>query len=419
MPENNVKLAQGAWYDEGEIQIDFPPDWQVTVCDCPAEGMKPLTDAQFRQAFASPIGAKTIRELAEGKSEVCILFDDISRGTRVYEIVPYVLEELSLAGIKDEQIRFICSLGNHGAHTRPDFVKKLGEDVVARFPVFNHNPYENCRQLGNTSRGTPVSVNEEVMKCDLRIGIGCITPHPFNGFGGGGKILFPGVSGAETIMGNHVLSASALMGSGLNPVEGMGKFEDNVMRLEMEEVCRMAGLDLVVDALVNSRCQTVGLVVGHPIEAHYAGVKTAGEIYATRLVPGADVVVANANFKACEAYIAMLMAITSLKVPDGDVVLINHTPMGQIPHYLLGGFGKFIGGKLWAPERTKVIGHLARKIIIFSPHRNRADEEWFGGFGRPVWTDTWDGVMDQLKENHGPGTRVNVFTDGTIQYYLY
>lgn len=58
------------------------------------------------------------------------------------------------------------------------------------------------------------------------------------------------------------------------------------MRQEMEEVCRMAGLDFIVNALVNSRCETVDLVAGHPIEAHYAGVEKARAIYGTRLAPG-------------------------------------------------------------------------------------------------------------------------------------
>lgn len=412
---NNIKLPQGAWFDEKEIEITFPSDWRVVLCGTHADTMKPLGRDEIKKAFANPVGTNTIKELAYGKKDVCILFDDLSRGTRIYEIIPYVLDELASAGIKDEQIRFICALGNHGAHTAVDFAKKLGRDLVARFPVFNHNPYENCEHLGQTSRGTPVSVNSEVMKCDLKIGIGCITPHPFNGFGGGGKILFPGVAGADTIFGNHALSGAALMGSGLNPVDGLGKFEGNIMREEMQEVCKMAGLDVVVDALVNCRCETVGLVVGDPITAQNAGVEIAAEIYATEQPKEADVVVANANFKACEASIALLFASKFLK-PGGDIVVIAHTPMGQIPHYLLGGFGKYIGGKLWSPNRGAMAANVER-IIVYSPYRFKADEDWFGGYGRVKWASTWDQVMANLAEQNSSGTAVNVFTDGTIQYF--
>ncbi|MFZ5590878.1 MAG: lactate racemase domain-containing protein [Bacillota bacterium] len=415
MAEQMIKLPQGAWFAEQDIEISFPADWQVNLCDSPADRLGPVTEDEIRRAFASPVGCPPLRELAAGKKEVCIIFDDISRGTRVDQLVPFVLEELAAAGIQDQQIRFICALGMHGAHTLDILAKKLGRDIVARFPVFNHNPYENCQHLGQTSRGTPVAVNAEVMKCDLKIGIGCITPHPFNGFGGGGKILFPGVCGVETILGNHILSATALMGAGLNPVDGLGRFEGNIMRQEMEEVCRMAGLDMVVSALVNSRCQTVGLVVGEPVAAHYAGVETARRIYPTPFRPGADIVVANANFKACEAYIALLFALKSLK-PGGDAVVIAHTPLGQIPHYLLGAFGRHIGGKLWSPNRAAMLASAGR-IIVYSPYRYFTDEEWFGGYGRVQWAASWEEVRQLLQQSHQAGAVVNVFTDGTIQYY--
>ncbi len=411
----SFNLQQGAWFDEKEVQVTFPDDWTVNFCGCPADSMATISRERFEAAFEKPIGTQKIREAARGKQEIGILFDDISRGTRLYEIVPYVLDELKQAGIKNDQIRFICSLGTHGAHTRIDFEKKLGKEVVETYPVFNHNAYENCTFLGNTSRNTEVHVNTELMKCDFKIGLGCIVPHPFNGYGGGGKILFPGVTSIDTILGNHIVTGADLLGKGLNPVDGLGRFEDNVMRSEMEEVCTMAGLDVVVDALVNCKCETIDLVVGHPIKAHYEGVDRAKPIYLTEMIPEVDVVVANANFKACEATIAGLFGMKTLK-KGGDLVIVMHTPMGQITHFLIGGFGKFIGGKLWSPDRGSMLNDVGR-IILYSPYRSKADEDWFGGFGRPIWAKTWQEVMGLLSSRNSSGTTANVFSDATIQYF--
>ena len=101
---------------------------------------KKLTPEEMEKAFLHPIGTKPISELARGKKEVVILFDDLARPTPVYEIVPFVLRELEKAGISDRQVRFIAALGAHGAHTANDFRKKLGEEVLDRFPVYNHHP---------------------------------------------------------------------------------------------------------------------------------------------------------------------------------------------------------------------------------------------------------------------------------------
>jgi len=411
----SVSIQQGAWFDEKEIELSFPDDWNINLCGSPADEMMAMKREAVEDAFEKPIGTKKIRELAREKKEVGILFDDISRGTRLYELVPYVLDELKQGGIKNDQIRFICSLGNHGAHTRVDFVKKLGTEVVESYPVFNHNPYENCTFLGKTSRNTEVHVNSELMKCDLKIGLGCIVPHPFNGYGGGGKILFPGVASADSILGNHFVTGADLLGKGLNPVDGLGRFEDNIMRSEMEEVCSMAGLDLVVDALVNCRCETVDLVVGDPIKAHYAGVEKAKSLYATEMIAGADVVIANANFKSCEAAIAALFGMKTLK-QGGDLVVVAHTPMGQITHYLIGAFGRYIGGRLWSTDRGSLFSSLDR-LILYTPYRSKSDEDWFGGFGRPFWAKTWQEVTDLLVKKNRQNTNVNVFTDATIQYF--
>ncbi len=111
--------------------------------DCPA--MKPV---EIKAAIANTIGMAPLREVAKGKKEVVIIFDDMSRIIRAAKIVPSVLEELAEAGIADKNIRFICAQGCHGALDRMDFVKKLGQETLTRFPAFNHNAFGNlhlCR----------------------------------------------------------------------------------------------------------------------------------------------------------------------------------------------------------------------------------------------------------------------------------
>ena len=183
-----VRLPQLAWYGDTEIKIDFPSSWDVTVCRMHGHDTPPLNEDNIRKAFHNPIGSKPIKELAKGKNEVVILFDDMSRATPSATLIPYVLEELAAAGIPDDNIRFIAAIGAHGAMNGIDFRKKLGDEVMGRFLVYNHNPYENCTPLGLTSQGTPLSINSEVMSCDLKIGIGSIVPHPYSGFGGGSNL---------------------------------------------------------------------------------------------------------------------------------------------------------------------------------------------------------------------------------------
>ena len=403
-----VKVPQLIWDGGGERELNFPDAWDVHFCPSRGWDRPALSDEGIRQAFAEPIGARPIRELARGKKEVAVLFDDITRPTPTYQIVPYVLEELREAGITDEQIRFVLASGSHGAQDNDALRRKLGQEILERFLVFQHNPYENCVPIGATRLGSAIAVNREVMSCDLKIGIGGILPHPQAGFGGGGKIILPGVAHIDSIDRYHHAIANS-------PPEdvGMGNWELNPMRKEAEDAARLAGLDVTIDAVFNGRCQVSALFAGDPVVAHHAGVMLAKEVYATELTTEADVVVSNAHAKVGEAAIALFIAIRSIKPSGGSIVLIMDTPRGQAVHYLLRRFGKDYGGRQYEPR-----GPLPPqfRLIILNPQPDLTATDLFADPRSVIWAKDWAEVMTRLQEFHPDGAKAAVYPDGTAQY---
>lgn len=416
-----VTVPQLPWYGDSDLELSFPDSWRVTVCEMAGKECPKITDRQLQEAFLHPIGMPRIAQMARGRENVVIIFDDLSRPTKVAELVPCVLAELKEGGIEEKNIRFIAALGCHGAMKLMDFEKKLGRDVVKRFPVYNHNPYENCTFLGHTSRGTPISVNSEVMSCDLKIAIGAVLPHPLAGFGGGGKIMLPGVAGIDTIWADHHDVGGRgkpvhdnPMGN-LHPTVGIGKIEENVLRLDIEEAARMAGLDFTVNAVVNSRRETVGLFVGDLVAAHREGVKLARRVYATETPRPADIVIANAYAKANEAIIAVQLAYKFLKAEGGTLVVMANIPEGQICHYLTRSFGKNIGGRLWG--RREFLPPRTKKIIALGPYIDRAGLDWIGPADQITIADSWPEIVTLLKEDYGDNAEVAVLPDATLQYF--
>jgi len=408
-----VKVPQFPWYGDTELALEFPDSWEVVICRMPGQDAPKLSKEAIKDAFLNPIGTPRIAELARGKKEVVIIFDDLSRPTKIDELVPYVLQELKEGGIKDENIRFISAIGAHGAMKLMDFVKKLGPEVVQKYPVYNHNPYENCTSLGTTSRGTPVMINSEFMSCDLKIAIGSLVPHPMSGFGGGGKMVLPGVASLETILSNHRdLCEIAAEGLVLN---AWGKIDDNIMRLDMEEVARMAGLDVSVNALVNMQRDTIGLFVGDLVEAQREGVKMARQVYATEVPAGADIVVANSYAKANEASLVVSTGNNLLRKEGGDLVITANIPEGQICHYLVRSFGKNMGGKLWG-KRTKLPSRTKRMIAL-GPYLDPAGLDWVGPADQIIIANGWGEILKMLKASYGEKARVVVIPDATLQYF--
>ena len=304
-----------------------------------------LSDKEILSRIANPIGSRTLKDLASEKKEAVIIFDDMTRPTQTSRIVTHVLDALRKGGISDDHIRFVDALGAHGANSRIDFAKKMGEQIVEGFPIYNHNPFGNLTEVGETVNGTPVKINSEVMACDLKIGIGCIIPHSMTGFTGGGSIIVPGVASIETICYNHCSVGGEcfenISTTGWKPAEG------NRARADIDEAARLAGLDFKVDVVVNGEGEISSASAGDFFAQHAEGAKAAKEVYSTDFQGSYDVVVSNTYPRANQAVTGMNLAVQAVK-EGGVIVLIVDSPEGQCTHYVYGKFGKKLGGTLWS-----------------------------------------------------------------------
>ena len=400
------RLWQNAWRDDplASVTLELPDDWTVTEYRMPADDHRPLTGEELAARIRNPVGMPSIRELAASGREAVVVFDDLSRGTPAGMLVRLVIEELLAGGLGREHIRLLCALGNHAPLTRADFVQKLGEELVEQFPIYNHNPYENLVSVGTDRFGNEVLVNREFMRCDVRIGVGSVSPHPMNGFGGGGKLIFPGLAGIRTTYANH----SRREFRPFSP-------EPCGLRRDIEAMTGMVMPFFKIDAVLNSRLEIVELRAGEHRQEHRQAVALSQALNGMRRAEGArDVVFVNANAKYNEALIAIRVAAMDLK-PGGDIVLINHCPAGQVVHYLYSAFGSDYGGGCWQPYDKRPRSEIGR-IIYYTPYPDVASRMGLSEPDKVVFAKTWDQVMSLLG-THDPGVRASVISDGTISYF--
>ncbi len=406
------------WYGDTTLELELPNDWDVNVCGMGGEGKPALNRDQILSALKNPIGTKPLNKLAEGRSEVVVVFDDMTRPTKISEIAPLILEEIKKGGIGEDHIRFICANGAHGTYDREDFSKKLGEEAIERYPVFNHNPYSNLSYLGHTTHGTAVEINAEVMACDLKIGIGGIVPHPQYGFGGGAKIVLPGISSIRTISFNHgdLGGWSAAQNfRDLHPTCQLvyGRLNDeNIMRQDAEETAKMAGMDMVVNVLFDFKRNSTDIFAGDVVEAQRKGVEEAMTHYRAQIPETPDIVISNAYSKASEATIAGWPSVITKE--GGTLVIVYNTPTGQVSHYVHGRWGvNRVGGNLWLPPPS--ILDRVGKIIVLSQHPEKQPWLEMTPPEKTINLKTWEETLEELKNTHNGKPKVAVFPDATIQ----
>ena len=411
MSANTVTIPIACWGDFSDLDLTFPKGWSVTHCVMKGHDTPEMSDQAIRDSLESPFGTLRLNELAEGKERVVILFDDLIRPTPTFRVVPFVLDELNRAGIGDGQIRFVAAIGTHGPMTRDDMVKKLGQDIVERFPVYNHNIYDNVVEVGKTSFDTPVYINREVASCDLKVGIGGVIPyyakHVYNG---GGKMILPGVSGMQTIYDYHVTFHERTKGQPTDPRSGEGI---PPYRVNLEEAARLAGLDFKVDLVQNNRKQVVGLFAGDFIQTHRCASNRAQDIYETPVAPPSDVVVLNTFPKEDQPLKGLWVAVQSVR-PGGDVVIISHSSNGlSHHHHLFGRFGTDYGGPGYAPNRHFSIGEAGR-VIFCTPYISKVDAISYSG-DNIHFCKTWNETRSLLEAGRTEPVSVAVYPCGGIQ----
>ena len=402
--EQSLRLPREFWDRQDQWTLKFPKSWKIRVSRMWGDALKPKTLKEIGDRLENPLGTRSLRDLARGRKEAVIVVDDMTRPTRAEPLAGYIVNQLLEAGIKQDNIRFILSLGSHGAHGQDDFRKKLGSALVENYRVYNHNCYENCTYAGETRRGLPLMINSEFMKCDLKIDIGAVLPHLYVGYSGGGKIVLPGLAHMDTIDRFH---------SSLLP-DQKGKVGDlNPLCGDIEDAVRLVGLDFKIDVLVNTRGEVVDLYAGAPDDVYGQAVTAAQQIYRSDFHEDQDIVVTNAHLKANEGDIAMLLGFKSLRKTGGICVLLMNAPKGQMTHYLMRSFGKYTGGRQWVTRSRLPEG---TELIVLSEYKDMTSFDSFDSQESIVWMSSWKDVLKHLKARFPGKAKVAVYPDGTIQY---
>lgn len=389
------KIPWASWYEPDELALEFPDSWDVQIFN--VENVPEIIDEnKIREHLNSPIGTPTIYELAKDKKNAVIVVDDISRHTKAEMILQVVLSELNKAGISDDNITLIAALGGHRPMTRNDFVKKIGLSPLERINVKNHHPFLNLEYLGESNLGTPIYVNKTYYDSDLKITIGGIIPHPLAGFGGGAKIILPGVCGIQTLEANH---SASVRGVGV----GLGYITE--LRKDIEDVCSRVGLDFSINIVPKIDGNPAGIFAGHFVEAHREAIKLFRKIYDIMIPPKTkfDVVFFNAYPEDTELSQSSKALNTYLLNPKlvsyrGAIVILSSSTEGRGYHSLNGETGASLYKN---PEENIIFSTVGKRIIFFySPNITQAD--MFHFYPKSViFEKNFNGLINKLEEYFG------------------
>jgi len=233
-----------------------------------------------QKALQNPIQSRRLNEIVRKGEKIAIITSDITRPMPSARVLPFVLDELSSAGIPPSDIVIIFALGNHRSHTEEEKKMLVGEEIFKKYECIDSDG--PMIRLGITANGTPVDIFERVVKVDKRICLGNIEYHYFAGYSGGAKAIMPGVSTREAIQANHRHMT--------DPNAIAGKIENNPVRTDIESVLNFISVDFIVNVILDEHKKIVRCVAGDVIAAHRQGCRYLDQMYSVEIPEKADIV---------------------------------------------------------------------------------------------------------------------------------
>jgi nickel-dependent lactate racemase len=275
----------------GASSVSFEADPEAVIFEGKGRNIPPVPDLRkaVRDALDSPIGTPPLRDMLKGGEKILFLVEDSTRSTPLAEIMPVVVDYLSENGVPDENMSFLTAPGTHRIMTDAEILEKLGEGIVRRFEVNQHDATVpgDLVDIGVVMAGeypVPVHINRRVLEADFLFGLGNIVPHSDAGYSGGAKIVQPGVCGFATTSATHVAA-------GFCPDIPLGMKEGNPCRRGMEEVAAKVGLSFILNVVKNRAGEVCGVFAGDFISAHRSGVEMSEESCKVGIPARADIVV--------------------------------------------------------------------------------------------------------------------------------
>jgi len=194
-------------YGRRKLAVALPAGVEPTIVRKTALPVLADVPRAVADAFAQPVGAPPLAQLASGRTSACIVVCDITRPVPNGAFLRPMIETLLAAGVPGDRITVLIATGLHRPGDDAEVAEIVGDPwVLERVRVINHDARDPTAlaDLGRTpTRGVPVRLNRALVDADLRIVTGLVEPHFMAGWSGGRKVVAPGVAGDDTIRTFH------------------------------------------------------------------------------------------------------------------------------------------------------------------------------------------------------------------------
>lgn len=195
-------------------------------------------------------------------SDIAIVVGDKTRLCGYPEYLPVLLDTLENFGADPDRMTLFIAYGTHAPQTEKECLEAYG-GVYQNVRFVHHDCADDkCFvNSGQTSRGTSVLIRHDIVETGFLITFGAVSHHYFAGYGGGRKLIFPGLGHKASIYQNHGLFLDQKRQT-LSPCCQSGILDKNPLAEDLAEFEAFRPADLAIHGILDSRGQVCDLLPG-------------------------------------------------------------------------------------------------------------------------------------------------------------
>jgi lactate racemase len=345
-------------YGHSQITVEIPPSFQVDLLIPETTDPLPDPDQAITQTLTAPIGKNRWHDFVQAKT-IGIAINDKTRPVPKPNPIQHLLDYLNVVGFVPEQITLFVGSGTHAAMPPSELPRILDQSILDRYQVVVHDCDQSpMMDLGKTSDQTPIQVNADYYRCDLKFSVGNIEPHHFMGFSGGVKTAAIGLASRATITANHARLA--------HPQARTGVYHINPLRQEVEEIGRKAGVHFCLGTILDENKHILKVYFGDPIAVMGAAIPVVRRLFGISVLAPYDLVIASPGGapKDINLYQSQKALTHAARITrnDGWVILTAACPEGS-------GSQAYETYVTDAKSNQEIIQHFEGGFFKVGPHK--------------------------------------------------
>jgi nickel-dependent lactate racemase len=292
-----------------------------------AEGLPPAKQPHQVLREACEQAAGGVAAQLGSTEPLALIVPDRTRPLPLDRYLPPLLRALESAGVSPARIAVVPASGIHRPMPVDELREWVGPEVSGSgVRLIPHDADQTGLDLATTASGIPVAAHPACVEAGAVLAIGRLVFHYIAGYGGGRKMLCPGVGARKTILAVHGRCLAEAPGGGRHPRARTGVLDGNPVHRAACEAASEFPPALAMHVSLSRTSALARIDVGDPVQDHARAAEAYGRANTVEVTEPLDAVIVSAGGHPVDRDLVQahkaLDAVAPIVSAGGTIVLV-------------------------------------------------------------------------------------------------